>query len=260
MTSESSIASGNGLLSNGIAYERRGSGRPVVLLHGWCLNSGMWIYAQDALLRGHEIITIDLAGFGRSAGLAGPYSIARHADDLASVLVELHLRDVVLVGFAFGAAVALELASRRHPSVAAVVSVGIPDAGSSPYEKMPKSMRRDWPDFARRSAKALFHTAQSEATIAWLERMFDTASLLVALETVGVLAAYDPAPAVAKIEVPVLFVHGDTDPVAPVELGRKCAALTAKGRVEVIPDCGHLIVLDQKNAFHEAARRFIEAA
>lgn len=248
-----------GIASNGIAYERRGHGRPVVLLHGWCLNSSMWIYAQEALLAGHEVVTVDLAGLGRSAALAGPYSIERHAADLAHVLDALKLRNATLVGFAFGAAVALELASRRDANVAAVIAVGIPDAASSPYGKFPKSMLRDWPDFARRSAQALFHTKQSDATIAWIERMFGSASLLVALETVGALAAYDPAPAVAKIEVPVLFVHGDSDPVAPVELGRKCAALAAKGRVEVIPDCGHLIVIDQKAAFHAAARRFIES-
>ena len=257
MSAESSITSIAGVTSNGIAYERRGRGRPVVLLHGWCLNSTMWIYAQDALCPVHEVITIDLAGFGKSAGLAGPYSIARHADDLAQVLSELGLRDVVLAGFAFGAAVALELASRCDPNVAAVVSVGIPDAGSSPYEKMPKSMRRDWPDFARRSAQALFHTPQSEATLAWLERIFGSASLLVALETVGVLAAYDPFDALAKVRIPVVFVHGDLDSVAPVEFGQKCAALMPNARVEVIGDCGHLIVLDQKTRFHEVVLRFI---
>ena len=258
MPKDRSAATTRGVASNGVAYERRGHGRPVVLIHGWCLNSRMWLYAEEALLAGHEVVTLDLAGFGRSSGLAGPYSIARYADDLAALLEELRLANAVLVGFAFGAVIALELAARGDANAAAVVSVGIPNASSSPYGKMPKAIRRDWPDFARRSAQALFHTAQSEATLGWLERMFSDTSVYVALETVSVLAVYDPLETVARIKVPVLFIHADNDQVAPVSLGQSCVARALNARIEVIADCGHLIVLDQKARFHEITQQFIE--
>nr|WP_081922998.1 alpha/beta hydrolase [Paraburkholderia fungorum] len=240
-----------------MTYERLGNGRPVVLLHGWCLNSQMWTYAQDALNGDFEVVTLDLPGFGAAAGFAGPYSLERYAEDLASLLDELQLADVVLVGFAFGAAVALEAATSHNPRIAAVVSVGIPTAQSSPYKKMPKAMRRDWPGFARRSAQALFHTPQSDATIAWLERMFGATALHVAIETVETLAGYDPLRTVAQVPVPTLFVHADKDAVSPVWLGKACAAQMPDARLEIVADCGHLIVLDQKSLFHQLVRDFV---
>jgi pimeloyl-ACP methyl ester carboxylesterase len=257
MTNNANEAPAHGRSRHGIVYDRMGSGKPIVLVHGWCLNSAMWTYAQEALSASFEVITVDLPGFGRAAGLRGPYTIERYAEDLAALLDELGLKDASLVGFAFGAAVALESAARGNPRIASVVSVGIPTAASSPYEKMPKSMRRDWPDFARRSAQALFHTPQSEATLAWLERMFGGTALHVALATVNVLAAYEPLETVAKVRVPTLFLHAEHDLVAPVWLGEACVANAPAARLEVIKDCGHLMVLDQKTQFHEHVKNFV---
>jgi pimeloyl-ACP methyl ester carboxylesterase len=257
MNTSTSSAAVRGVTATGMAYERRGQGRPIVLIHGWCLSRKMWMYAEEALLSGHQIVTPDLAGFGMSDGLGGPYSLTRYADDIAGLLAELHLQDAVLVGFAFGAAVALELASRHDKRVAAVVSVGAPNASSSPYEKMPKSMRRDWPDFARRSANALFHNEQSEANLAWLERMFSSTALPVALETVAILAAYDPVSTAEQVKVAQLFIHADQDQVAPISVGKACVERALNARMEVVADCGHLIVLDQKTRFHEIVRSFV---
>lgn len=235
---------------NGIVFSRRGAGRPVVLVHGWCLNRTMWGYAEEFLAHDFEVLTADLAGFGRSDGLAGPYSLERHAADLAAVLDAADVGNALLVGFAYGAMVSLELVRHAAGRVGGVVAVGLPDRSSSPYEKMPKAMRRDWPDFARRSANALFHNPQSEATLAWLELMFRSAPLPVALETVATLAQYDPVAAAGAATTPVVFVHGENDPVAPVSVGKACAEAARQGRLEVIPQCGHLIVLDQKAPFH----------
>jgi pimeloyl-ACP methyl ester carboxylesterase len=242
-----------------MVFHMRGDGRPLVLLHGWCLNRKLWIYAEEALAGDFRVVTPDLPGFGQSEYLAGPYSLERYGDEVRVLLAEAGLRDAVLVGFAFGAAVALECAAKAAENVRAVVAVGVPGASYSPYTRMPRAMRRDWPDFARKSARALFHTPQSEATLLWLESMFASAPLPVALETVEVLAGYEPEKAVASVKAPILFLNAEQDTVAPTALGQVCAETALNGRLEVFPDCGHLIVLDQKDAFHERLRSFIQA-
>jgi pimeloyl-ACP methyl ester carboxylesterase len=246
--------------ASGTRYDRRGRGRPVIFLHGWCLDRRMWMYAEAALIDRFDVITPDFAGFGKSADMAGPYSLDRYASDIESLIAEQDLRDVVLVGFAFGAAVALTLAARHNERVSGVVSVGAPGAEFSPYEKMPRAMLRDWPDFARRSAKALFHTPQSDATSAWLERLFASAALPVALETVRVLATFSPVGLASKVQVPQLFIHASQDDVAPVSIGQACAAGAVNAQLEVIEDCGHLIVLEKKDAFHNAVVRFLDSS
>jgi non-heme chloroperoxidase len=245
--------------SNEMLFEARGQGRPLILLHGWCLNRRLWLYAEEALLTHYRVMTPDLAGFGQSDHLTGPYSLERYADDVRQLLLEEDLKDAVLIGFAFGAAVALEVAAQGGTKLGGIVSVGVPGASHSPYERMGKAIRRDWPDFARRSAKALFHTLPSEATLAWLEHMFASAPLPVAIETLDVLAHYEPETVASKVKVPTLFLHADSDTVAPAELGHACAAKAANARVEVLADCGHLIVIERKDAFHDAVRAFVSA-
>src|ERR1700722_339118 len=244
--------------SKGMTFYVRGKGRPIVFLHGWCLNRKMWVYAEEALMSEFQVVTPDLPGFGQSDHLAGPYTLDRYGNEVKTLLEEAKLDGAILVGFAFGAAVAIQCATTFPDNVKGVVAVAVPGASHSPYLRMPKAMRRDWPDFARKSANALFHTPQSEATLHWLEALFAAAPLPVALETVQVLSSYEPVEVVGRVEAPVLFLHADHDGVAPESLGLACAQATPKGRLEVVRDCGHLIVLDQKIAFHEQLKSFLQ--
>ncbi|MGX1098677.1 alpha/beta fold hydrolase [Amorphus sp. MBR-141] len=246
------------LARTGLAVFRRGNGRPVVFLHGWCLNSSLWTYAEESLAGTAETLSLDLAGFGRSSHLPGPYGIARHAADLLEALAELELRDVVLVGFAYGAAVGLAAAAEDGTRISGIVSVGVPSAAASlPYERMPKAMRRDWPEFARRSAAALFHNEQSDATRRWVEDMFRSAPLTPALEVVGELARFEPVDVAAKVSCRQLYIHGADDPVASVATGEACVRASRNSAVSVLDSCGHLIPIDSKDAFHGALAEFL---
>ncbi|MFG2429085.1 alpha/beta fold hydrolase [Streptomyces sp. NPDC048590] len=84
-------------------YEDHGTGRPVVLIHGWPLNGASWERQTAALLAsGHRVITYDRRGFGRSDQPADGYDYDTFASDLNEVLTALDLDDVTLVGFSMG--------------------------------------------------------------------------------------------------------------------------------------------------------------
>lgn len=242
--------------SAAVVYERRGSGRPVVLLHGWCLNRRLWTYEEELLAADHDVITPDLPGFGRSDGLAGPYDMQRYVDSVDGLLTELDLTDVVIVGFAFGAAVAMSLAAADDSRIAGLALIGTPSAAVFPADKMARSMRRDWPDFARRSARVLCKQPQSEATIAWLEAMFGATPLTVALSGAALLGEFEPEPVAPNVRVPALFLHGADDDVIPLSVSERCSELAPRGRLEVLPDAGHLAVLDQRQLLHDALVKF----
>lgn len=243
--------------SAGVVYHRRGSGRPIVLLHGWCLNRDIWCYEEDLLASGHDVITPDLPGFGLSAGIAGPYDMQTYVHAVRGLLDELDLTDVVLVGFAFGAAVGMTLAAQDGSRLGGLVAVGVPSAQVFPAERMARSMRRDWPDFARRSAAVLCKQPQSEATIDWIERMFRGTALSVGVEAAALLGEFEPEPVCPAITVPALFVHGADDDVIPVAVSERCADLAPAGRFHALADCGHLAVIDQRQAFHDALAQFL---
>jgi len=84
-------------------YEDHGSGRPVVLIHGYPLDGHSWEKQSAALLdAGYRVITYDRRGFGQSSQPTTGYDYDTFAADLATVLETLDLRDVVLVGFSMG--------------------------------------------------------------------------------------------------------------------------------------------------------------
>lgn len=84
-------------------YTDRGTGQPVVLIHGYPLDGASWEKQEDRLLdAGYRVITYDRRGFGESSKTATGYDYDTFADDLDKVLTTLDLNDVVLVGFSMG--------------------------------------------------------------------------------------------------------------------------------------------------------------
>ena len=84
-------------------YEDHGTGRPVVLIHGYPLSGHSWEKQEAALLEaGYRVITYDRRGFGRSSQPATGYDFDTFAADLGTVLEGLELDDVTLVGLLDG--------------------------------------------------------------------------------------------------------------------------------------------------------------
>jgi peroxiredoxin len=84
-------------------YTDRGTGQPVVLIHGYPLDGASWEKQEERLLEaGYRVITYDRRGFGASSKPSGGYDYDTFADDLDKVLTTLDLNDAVLVGFSMG--------------------------------------------------------------------------------------------------------------------------------------------------------------
>jgi pimeloyl-ACP methyl ester carboxylesterase len=84
-------------------YEDHGSGKPVVLIHGYPLSGASWEKQVPVLLNaGHRVITYDRRGFGKSSHPTTGYNYDTFAEDLHKLVTELKLRDLALVGFSMG--------------------------------------------------------------------------------------------------------------------------------------------------------------
>ena len=101
----SDVVANSGLLSTTRVHvdDSGGSGRPVVLIHGWPLSGESWQDQIPALRdAGYRVVAYDRRGFGRSDKPGRGYDYDTLAEDLNGVLTELDLRDVTLVGFSMG--------------------------------------------------------------------------------------------------------------------------------------------------------------
>src|SRR6266481_9617924 len=84
-------------------YEDHGTGKPVVLIHGYPLSGSSWEKQTAVLLAaGNRVITYDRRGFGKSSQPTIGYNYDTFAEDLHKVVTKLELRDFALVGFSMG--------------------------------------------------------------------------------------------------------------------------------------------------------------
>src|SRR4051812_11767010 len=134
-TERSTAAAGTGQYArvNGIDlyYERHGSGRPLILLHGGLMSSAMFGPVLPALAADHEVIAVDLQGHGRTADIDRPIDVRLMADDIAALIDHLGLDRPDLVGYSLGGGVALQVAAKHPSKVRRLVTASVnirPDA------------------------------------------------------------------------------------------------------------------------------------
>src|ERR671935_1734485 len=118
-------ARGHSIEMNGatLYYEERGTGTPVVLIHGGLVSSAMWEPVLPQLGGDFRVITPDSRGHGRSTIEGGGLSYPQIADDVAALISKLGLVRPVVGGYSDGGQVVLEFGA-RHPDVAGGRVVG----------------------------------------------------------------------------------------------------------------------------------------
>src|SRR5215207_6111805 len=98
-------------------YQDWGAGRPVVLVHGWCINSDSWEYVMNELPHsGLRCVAYDQRGCGRSGRPWAGYNYDTLADDLQALLEHLDLREATLVGHSMGCGVVAHHLTRHGAS------------------------------------------------------------------------------------------------------------------------------------------------
>ncbi len=246
--------------STEIYYEDTGGkGKTIVLIHGWPLSQRMW-ESQINVLReaGFRCISYDRRGFGNSGKPAGGYDYDTFTSDLHDLLVTLDLQDVTLAGFSMGGGeVARYFGLYNGERVSKVMMLGaVPPflmktadnpegVDKSVFDGLLDGAKKDRVNFFAGFFKKFFNLdkhkhAISEdmllatKTIAW------GASPLATQECIKAFGFTDFRTDLAKIKVPTLVAHGDSDQIVPFEVsGKRTAAMIAGSRLEVFKDAPH---------------------
>jgi pimeloyl-ACP methyl ester carboxylesterase len=217
-------------------YNDWGAGQPVLFTHAWGLNADIWEYQLTELAdQGVRCVAYDRRGHGRSTDPGHGYNYDRLADDLATVIGRLDLKDVTLVGYSMGSGEAVRYL-RRHGSARVtrlvMVSTLAPQPDSSFFDAFIAGLKKDRPAFFAGGVASFTggHPAVSPAMTEWVIAQFMRASPKATIECMRAIARSDFRADMRAVTVPTLIVHGDKDQVNPLEH-------TAKKTAELIPGC-----------------------
>jgi 3-oxoadipate enol-lactonase len=254
-----------------LAFTEQGSGPVVVLLHGFPLSRVMWAGQLGALGASHRVVAPDLRGHGESPAPDATYTMEQMADDVVELLDGLAISEPVVVGgLSMGGYVALAMAIKHPDRVRALMLIDTKAAADTPEA----AQKRE------ETAQAALRAGNSVDVVAsMIPRLFGKATLekrpdLVAplkadmerTSASGVAGALrgmairpDRRDQLAEIAVPTLVIVGEEDAIAPPDEARAMAEALPNGRLEIIPDAGHLAPYENPEAVDRAILDFLRS-
>jgi pimeloyl-ACP methyl ester carboxylesterase len=249
-----------------IAFERRGQGPPLVLVHGAVSDSRDWRPQLEGLSDGFTVVAWDAPGCGRSFDPPEDYGLHGYADCLAAFIEALGLERPHVLGLSFGSGLALEL-FHRHPALPRTLVLASAYAGwLGSLGREAAEERRQWGLTAAEKPRDAFIRDLNET-------LFTESVPSELVEEVSAIAAdYHPAGLRAManafadadlrdmlptIDVPTLLIYGDADKRSPVAIGEDLHARIPGSRFVLIPGPGHMVNMETPERFNDEVRSFL---
>ena len=259
-------------------YEDKGSGSPVVLIHGWPLSGRSWENQVPALVAaGHRVVTYDRRGFGDSSQPWGGYDYDTFAADLDTLMTRLDLTDATLVGFSMGGGEVARYLSRygtgrvRRAVFAAAVppflhrSDDNPDGGldDATVQSFLDGITGDRIAFLDGFTTTFFTAGDRTDLVSEPNRLYhraiaEFASPKGTYECVRAFGYTDFRDDLTKIDVPVLVIHGDSDAIVPFEVSGKRTHESIQGSTLALIEGGpHGLNATHPQEFNQALLDFL---
>ncbi|WP_182103638.1 alpha/beta fold hydrolase [Niallia taxi] len=261
-----------------IYYEDHGSGKPIVLIHGWPLSSRSWEAQVPALIdAGYRVIAYDRRGFGQSSQPYEGYDYDTLTKDLHTLIEHLELQDVTLVGFSMGGGEVVRYISKygEERIEKAVLAGAVPpymyksadhpegaldDATIAEFEN---GVKTDRIAFLEEFTHNFFTAGENKDLVSEPLRLYNRdiaafASPKGTLDCIGAFGRTDFRNDLASITVPTLVIHGDSDGVVPLEASGKLAHnMLANSELVIVEGAPHGFNATHADRFNKELIRFL---
>ena len=235
---------------NGIklAYERRGTGTSLVLLHGYPLDHHLWDVISPLLEDSFDLILPDLRGFGESATLETPYTMEDYASDLAGLLDNLGIQKTAIVGHSMGGYVSLAFARLFSERLAGFALVSSQAPADPPDRK--EGRYKSAADVAKNGIGGVVETMTPKFTAdprlqsltrEIMERQ-QPAAYIGALKAMA--ERMDSTPLLSTFHFPMVIIHGDADALIPVDRAREIKEAVPRAHYVELKGVGHVPMLE----------------
>lgn len=238
-----------------IHCEEKGTGDPVVLVHGLTFDRRMWEDQVEGLSRSHRTINVDLRGHGLSASPDLEYNLDMMTEDVYQVMRELGIGRAHFVGLSMGGMIGMRLAL-AHPG--AMRSLVLLDTSADPeapdrapaYEAMASMLREQGPESVVDGVMAIlfsptFLQGRPDKAKRERDRLLELDRIGVSNATYAVTRRKDISDRLHEIKAPTLVMVGEVDAATPVERAQAIQAAIPGSRLEIIPSAGHMSPIEK---------------
>lgn len=245
-----------------------GSGRDIVLVHGWGLSSSVWDETAQALSENFRVTLVDLPGYGRSPLPAGNYSL----ETLASLALAAAPHEAVWMGWSLGGMVAIQVALRQRQRVTGLILIGSTprfvhgtDWPCAIDTRVLEEFARDLTDNYRETMKRFLtlqarNSASERVNMRRLNaRLFKNGEPAPdALQGgLNILRDTDLRDQLANIIHGALVVAGEHDTLVPLAAAKNLAVMLKSAHLQIIPGAGHAPFLSHPQEFLQAVHEFL---
>jgi pimeloyl-ACP methyl ester carboxylesterase len=246
-----------------------GRGKPIVFVHGWPYGHRIFEYQMMQLAKkGYRAVGFDLRGYGYSDRPWDGNDYETWAGDIGRVMKGLNLKDVTLVGYCMGGALAAHYwATNKDPRVTKLVlaSTALPWAGQKPEDRkwhddhikycLDDQAKCTW-DFTSN----LFHKPVSAEYSRWLVDLGRIASIYASVRGLEEMRDRDLGKEIGKITIPTRIYHGVHDKVLSYSWAESLHKLIKGSTLVGFENSGHAIYWDEKDYFVSELEKFVAEA
>lgn len=251
-----------------MAYDENGSGTPLVFVHGYPLSRKIWDPQLKGLANVTHMLAPDLRGHGDSPAPEGANWMHDMASDIAGLMEQVSFPiPAVICGLSMGGYVTFGFYRQFAPRLSGIILAATRAGADSEEGKqardkaaamarekgaaavvedmLPKMLSpktyRDKPELVAQ-VQAIMNSVPAETMVADLMGMRERVDATVTLE---------------EIDLPVLILHGADDRLIPVKEAEKMHNLIRRSKLEIIPEAGHLLNMEQPERFNAAVEQFL---
>ena len=241
-----------------LAYTRRGTGTPLLLIHGYPLDHTIWDEILPLLEKDFDIILPDLRGFGKSTTIKSQYTIDDLASDFVGLLDHLGIQKAVLAGHSMGGYVALALACQYPDRVSGLALISSQAAADSTDRK--EGRYKTAADVDQQGVGIVADAMTSKLSVN--ARVQDFVHGVIENQhkdaIIGALKAMaereDFTECLSSIKFPVVLIHGDSDALIPIDRAREIKIILPTAQLVELPGIGHMPMMEAQEKMVEALK------
>lgn len=246
-----------------IHYSVRGQGpETLVLVHGWSCDQSYWSEQVAGLAGEFRLVTLDLAGHGKSETSRSDWSIQSFGQDVVAVIEELQLHDVTLVGHSMGGMVVLEAAIAAPERVSAVIGVDtLHDNYAAPKTgELLASLREDFAKVTEPLVRGWFPETTPQELVDWVAADMAAQDPGPGVEALAAVFRWGPErmrTAIEDLPTPLGLIQTSAFRRASTIVEKRENALQALRFIE-LGDLSHFLMLEDPPRFNAALRSMVQ--